>query len=121
VKNYKELSVWQKSVKLSIGVYKITGRFPEAEKFGLISQIRRAATSIPANIAEGWGGGSTREYIQFLFIARGSLMELETHALIAHELGYLGNEMLASLQQEVQDIGKMLNGLIHALRSRAGP
>jgi four helix bundle protein len=119
VKNYKELTVWQKSVSLSAAVYKLTHQFPDIEKFGLTSQLRRAATSIPANVAEGWGRGSTREYIQFLSIVRGSLMELETHAMIARQLGYLGLEDFATLQSNVEEIGKMLNGLIQALRARA--
>lgn len=105
MKNYKELAVWQKSVSLSLDVYKMTGRFPDAEKFGLTSQFRRAATSIPANIAEGWGRGSTREYIQFLLVARGSLMELDTHALIAHKLGYLDGDRFATLQKNIEEIG----------------
>jgi len=89
VKNYKELEVWQKSKNFAVTVYRATEAFPRAELFGLSAQIRRAATSVPANIAEGWGRGSTREYIQFLLIARGSLMELETHLIIADELHYL--------------------------------
>lgn len=119
VKNYKELSVWQKAVSLSITVYRITNRFPDSEKFGLTGQLRRAVTSIPANIAEGWGRGSTGEYVKSLLISRGSLMELETYSLIAAELGYLSREQLATLQNSVEELGKMLNGLIQALRSRA--
>jgi four helix bundle protein len=75
VKNCKELEIWQKAVNLAIEAYKATSNFPEAERFGLTAQIRRASTSIAANIAEGWGRGTTKEYIQFLLIARGSLME----------------------------------------------
>ena len=89
MKDYKELEVWQKSVTLVTETYKTTERFPRAERFGLTGQIRRAVTSVPANIAEGWGRGSTKEYIQFLLIARGSLAELETHLIIAHQLHYL--------------------------------
>lgn len=119
MKNYKEPGVWQKSVELSITVYRVTGRFPEPEKFGLTSQLRRAATSIPANIAEGWGRGSTREYVQLLLIARGSLMELETHGVVAQQLGYLSKEQFASLEGGVEEIGKMLNGLIQALKAKS--
>ena len=89
-----------------------------AEKFGLTAQIRRAATSVPANIAEGWGRGSTKEYIQFLLIARGSLLELETHMIITQKLRYLSQEQLGAIQKEVEEIGKMLNGLIQSLRGR---
>src|SRR5207248_5187979 len=92
--------------------------FPDAERFGLTAQIRRAATSVPANIAEGWGRGSTKEYIQFLLIARGSLMELETHMIITQKLRYLSQEQLGAVQKEVEEIGKMLNGLIQSLRGR---
>lgn len=79
MKSYKELEVWNKAVDLVMEVYKLTKDFPPEEKFALTSQMQRAAVSIPANIAEGWGRGSTKEYIQFILIARGSLMELETH------------------------------------------
>ena len=89
MENYKELKVWQKSVSLCIELYGIVKKFPENERYGLITQIQRASTSVPANIAEGWGRGSTKEYIQFLHIARGSLMELETHLIIAQKLGYI--------------------------------
>ena len=116
--SYEDLEVWQKSVALATRLYKITDPFPSPEKFGLISQIRRAATSIPANIAEGWGRGSTKEYIQFLFVARGSLMELETHMIIAQNLGYLASEQLSDLRNATRQVGKMLNGLIKALKAR---
>ena len=117
MKDYKELVVWKKSVDLAIGVYKVTGPFPDAERFGLTGQMRRAATSLPANIAEGWGRGTTKEYVQFLLIARGSLMELETHAIISRELHYLSQENFVELQAQIQEIGRMLNGLIQSLRS----
>jgi four helix bundle protein len=98
VKSYKDLGVWQKAVALVVETYQKTSRFPDSEKFGLTSQLRRAAASIPANIAEGWGRGSTREYVQFLLIARGSLMELETHLIVSQKLSYLSEEHVAALQ-----------------------
>jgi four helix bundle protein len=116
LKNYKELDVWRKAVALALATYKATETFPNAEKFGLTAQIRRAATSVPANIAEGWGRGTTKEYIQFLLIARGSLMELETHAIIAHGLRYLSEVDRADLIEQVNEVGRMLNGLIQSLR-----
>jgi len=116
VKNYKELDVWRKAVSLAIEIYKATSRFPEMEKFGLTAQIRRAASSVPANIAEGWGRGTTKEYIQFLLVARGSLMELETHAIIGQRLRYLSQEQLTAVQEQIEEVGKMLNGLIRSLR-----
>lgn len=116
MKNYKELDVWRKALALAIETCKTTGRFPDVERFGLTAQIRRAATSIPANIAEGWGRGTTKEYIQFLLIARGSLMELETHAIIGQQLRYISPEQLNALQRQIEEVGKMLNGLIQSLR-----
>jgi four helix bundle protein len=118
LKNYKELEVWQLAKGFAIEVYKLTATFPRSEQFGLTSQIRRAATSVPANIAEGWGRGSAGEYIQFLLIARGSLMEVETHLIIANELGYLTPNQLKSCQSLVERIGEMLNRLVQALRKR---
>jgi four helix bundle protein len=117
VKNFKELEVWQKSKNLAVSMYRATEVFPRVEQFGLISQIRRSATSIPANIAEGWGRGSTGEYIQFLTIARGSLMELETHLMIAADLAYLKQGDLEKFQKQIEGIGQMLNRLIQALRT----
>jgi len=117
VKNYKELGVWQKSISLAVQVCEMTGRFPDVEKFGFSSQMRRAATSVPANIAEGWGRGTTKEYIQFLLIARGSLMELETHLIIARQLQYLNEDHLDQFQRQIEEIGRMLNGLIRSLKA----
>ena len=110
--------VWQKSKHFAVEIYKTTGSFPHLEQFGLTSQIRRSAVSVPANIAEGWGRGSTREYIQFLLVARASLMELETHLIISRELGYLKEDQLRKMQEEIEGIGQMLNRLIQALRTR---
>src|SRR5215469_8357672 len=121
MKSYKELAVWQKSKKLAIDLYKATEAFPRLEQFGLTSQIRRAAVSVTANIAEGWGRGSTREYVQSLFIARGSLMELETHLIIADELNYLQSGYAAMFQPQIESVGQMLNRLIQVLRTRRAP
>ena len=121
MKNYKELNVWNKAVALAVQVCKVTKGFPPDERFALSAQIRRAATSVPANIAEGWGRGTTKEYIQYLLIARGSLMEVETHAVIAHQLQYLTKPQIESVQQQIEEIGKMLNGLIQALRAPRDP
>jgi len=98
VRSYRDLVVWQKSMALVTEVYRRTERFPKAETFGLTTQLRRAAVSIPSNVAEGQGRLSTGEFKQFLGHARGSLLELETQILIAQELGYLhaaeGHELL---------------------------
>jgi four helix bundle protein len=118
IQDYKELDVWKKSIALTIEIYKLTSRFPGPERYGLTSQIRRASTSIAANIAEGWGRGSTGEYIQFLTVARGSLMELETHLIIARSLELLNADEFATVSKAIEDIGKMLNRLIGVLRDR---
>jgi four helix bundle protein len=118
VNSYEELEVWQRAVTLATQLYSATEVFPSAEKFGLTSEIRKATVSVPANIAEGWGRGSTKEYIQFLCVARGSLMELETHLIIAQKLAYLTLQSYREVRAETRQIGKMLNGLIEALRKR---
>jgi four helix bundle protein len=118
MKSYKELDVWQKAVSLAIDIYKIAEKFPQSERFGLTSQIQRAVTSVPANIAEGWGRESTKEYIQFLHIARGSLLELETHLIIAQKLDYILKNQLDELLRTIEDIAKMLNRLISALKNK---
>ena len=118
VANYKALEVWKRSVALTTELYKLTSRFPDAERYGLTSQIRRAITSIAANIAEGWGRGSTGEYVQFLTVARGSLMEVETHLIVACNLLFLSDAAFAPFSKEIEEIGKMLNALIGALKSR---
>ena len=115
MENYKELKVWQKSVSFCIELYGVVKKFSENERYGLITQIQRASTSVPANIAEGWGRGSTKEYIQFLHIARGSLMELETHLIIAQKLGYIEIINSNAFQRYIEEIGKMINQLINSL------
>jgi four helix bundle protein len=118
IQNYKELDVWKKSIAFTIDVYRLTGGFPETEQNGLIYQIRRAAISVPANIAEGWGRGSKKEYIQFLKTARGSLMQLETHLTVGCMLTFLTQDELEVASKTIEEIGKMLNGLIRELKSR---
>lgn len=118
MQNYKELEVWQKAIALTTETYKLTRTFPDSEKFGLTAQIRRAATSVPANIAEGWGRGSTKEYIQFLLVARGSLMELETHFKVSGNIGYLQQQAVQQAESQIEGIAKMLNRLISSLRAR---
>ena len=116
--SHKDLDVWKKSVRLVVDLYKLTKGFPPEERFGLTAQIRRASTSVPANIAEGWGRGSTKEYIQFLRIARGSLTELDTHLIVSGELGYVDRIESAHMETAVSDVGKMLNRLIKALNAK---
>ena len=115
---HKKLEAWRKGIELSVRLYRVTAGFPTEERFGLTAQIRRAVTSVPANIAEGWGRASTKEYVQFLIVARGSLLELETHLIVSRNLGYLNEAQLAATQSRIEEIGKMLNSLIQSLRSR---
>ena len=116
--SYRELEVWKKSIGLVKILYKVTEKFPENERFGLIIQIRRAAVSIPANIAEGWGRETIKNYVQFLRIARGSLFELDTLILIAFELNYISKEQEDIVKTKIEEIGRMLNSMIKKLNSK---
>lgn len=118
VQHYRELIVWQKSFEMAVLVYQLTDGFPAKERFGLISQSNRAAGSVPANIAEGQGRNHTREFIQHIGIARGSLNEMETHLLIASRLGFTNEAQLAGVFALATEVGKLLNGLESALRAK---
>ena len=115
LKNYKELKVWEKAYQLCLEIYKATKSFPKDEMYGLISQIRRAAVSVPSNIAEGYGRKTTREYVHSLYVAYGSVCELETQILISHDLDYIGSGTFDKLQEEIGDVERMLKGLIKSL------
>ncbi len=112
MKTHKDLEVWQKSIDLVTNIYKLTANFPIEEKYGLVSQLRRSAVSIPSNIAEGASRQSNKEYIQFLYVSLGSLMELDTQLIISKNIEFISEEALNELQFKIQEIGKMLNGLI---------
>ncbi|NQS98770.1 MAG: four helix bundle protein [candidate division Zixibacteria bacterium] len=118
MKSYKELEVWRKAIELVEQVYSISKNFPNWEKFGLISQMQRAAVSIPSNIAEGWGRSTTLDYIHFLRMSRGSLLELETQVIIAERLKYITDLQSHDLFLRIEIIGKMLNSLIKSLKSK---
>lgn len=118
MKSYQELTVWQKSFNLVLLIYKITKSFPKEELYVLVSQIRRAAISIVSNIAESYTRKTTKEYIQFIQIAFGSAAELETQLLIAKELGYINLSDYQNLNFLLQEVLKMLNGLVTSLRSK---
>ena len=118
LKNYKELKVWQKSYALCIWIYQTTGNFPAEEKYGLTSQIRRSAVSIPSNIAEGYGRKTTTDYIRFLYIAYGSLCELETQLLLAGDLNFLAVGNLEELKTNISEIERMLKALIRSLENK---
>lgn len=118
VQSYKDLDIFKRSRKLVTAVYRATDRFPKREMFGLTSQIRRAAVSIPSNIAEGAARLYTREYIRFLSNALGSIAELETQLSVAVDLGYTTDQRLASIVRELDEIGKMTRRLVQRLESR---
>jgi four helix bundle protein len=112
MKTHKDLNVWNKSMDLVQNIYEISSNYPESEKFGLVSQMRRSAVSVPSNIAEGAARNSTKEYIRFLYIALGSLSELETQILISTRLGYIHNYN----DEGIIEIRKMLLSLIKKLK-----
>lgn len=118
VDSFRDLRVWQEGIGLVADGYRVTRTFPTDERFGLVNQMRRAAVSIPANIAEGWGRQSTKDYLRFLAIANGSLAELETHIEVATVLGFLSNKTRADLYEDTDRIGRMLNRLRQSLKSK---
>ena len=109
--NYKDLVVWQKGIALAKATYQLTSKFPAEEKFGLVSQMRRAAVSIPSNIAEGQARHTTGEFIQFISHAEGSTAELETQLILSLELGFANGESAKASFGLLDDIRRMLNGL----------
>lgn len=113
--NYRDLIAWQKAMDLVESVYKATAGFPKEELYGLTSQLRRAAVSIPSNIAEGQGRQTTRDFHRFLAVAYGSLREVETQILIAARLKYLHTDKRTQLMDAAGEIGRLLNGLMASL------
>jgi four helix bundle protein len=117
MRDFTQLEVWQKAKDLVLDIYRETARFPQAEQYGLCSQLRRAAVSITANIAEGTGRGSDAEFARFLEMALGSGAETRSHLLLAEELGYLNPETRETISGKTIEIGRMLTGLIETLRN----
>ena len=111
VKHYQELEVWRVGMELAVECYRVTKVFPKDEMFGMTSQIRRAAASIPANIAEGQGREHTKEFLNHLSVARGSLMELETHLILSQRVGLLAEAELKSISAITDRVSRMLSGL----------
>jgi four helix bundle protein len=116
VKNFRDLIVWQRGIKLAKEVYQLTSKFPQQEVFGITNQLRRASVSIPSNIAEGQGRQYRKEFVQFLYVAIGSVNELDTQFVIAEEIGYLSQSEVIPVLHEMGEIRKMLFGLIHSLK-----
>jgi four helix bundle protein len=113
--SFRDLRVWQQAMELALNVYRGTEAFPRHELFGLAQQMRRAAVSIPSNIAEAKGHSSDKDFRRFLFHARGSLLELETQILLASKLQYFSDEQSQKLQASATQVGKSLAGLLNAL------
>jgi four helix bundle protein len=115
VKDYKDLQVWQKSMALALQVYELTAHFPKEEVYGLTSQVRRFAVSIPSNIAEGSSRSGTKEFLQFLSIARGSAAELETQIILASQLGYCTE---ADIFSDLTSVRQMINAVMRSLKEK---
>jgi len=116
--DFTELLVWQRAIELVEVVYRVTKQSPHEELYGLTSQFRRAAVSVPANVAEGHGRQSTRDYLRFLSISRGSLKEVETYVFIAERLGYIDIDRKAELLRLTAEVGRLSAGLIPSLKRK---
>ncbi len=116
--SYRDLQVWQKGMDLVVRIYELTSLFPQNEMYGLTSQMRRAAVSVPSNLAEG-KGRSDRDFSRFVLQSRGSVWELETQVEIAGRLGYLPDQHVQEIKRQTSEISRMLNGMLEALADRA--
>jgi len=114
--SYRDLRVWQQAMDLTVQVYELTEKFPKHETYGLMSQLRRAAVSVPSNIAEGKGRNTDRDFVHFLYQARGSLLEVETQIQLSQRLGYLNEQQAALLLKSCAVVGSSLTGLINSLK-----
>ena len=115
---FRDVIAWQMGYKLAIEIYKATKSFPPDERFGLTQQLRRAAVSIPSNIAEGWGRGSTADYLRFVGIARGSLYELQTQYWLSSDLEYV--PQTSELHAQIAELERVINGLYQSLEGKCG-
>lgn len=118
LKSFQQLDTWKKAHSLTLEIYHLTATFPRDERFGLVSQLRRAAASVPANIAEGFGRRSTKDFIRYLEIASGSLEETRYHLILARDLGYMKPAEFASMTCRCNETGKLLGVLIRSLQRR---
>lgn len=118
IRSYKDLLVWQKAVETVADIYAVTRKFPSEERFGLTSQVQRAAVSVAANIAEGHGRGTRSDYAHFLDMANGSVAELETLFIIVRKLRYCSAEECSKIETRLDEVGKMLGSLRNKLRAR---
>lgn len=115
---YSDLKVWQKSMDLAVAIYESVKLLPREELYGLSDQMRRAVVSIPSNIAEGHQRSATKDYIRFLYIAKGSLGELETQIILSERLGFFDKEKTRQLYSQSEEVGRMLSGLINSLQKK---
>ena len=113
---HKNLDAWKKSIELTVKIYQLTEKLPKGEKFGLVSQMRRAAVSVASNIAEGAAKNTKKEFVQFLYTAQGSLSELDTQVVICKELGYFSEAEVNLLNNEIETESKLISGLIKFLK-----
>lgn len=118
IASYHDLSAWQRARELVSVIYEQTQDFPQDERFGLTSQIRRSAVSVPSNIAEGYGRGSAPDYLRFLRIARGSLFEVETQIILAFDLGYVSLDESERIRQKVDEVARPLSGLVRSIENQ---
>jgi four helix bundle protein len=117
-KSYRDLDVWQRSMRLAKQIYQVTQKFPGDERFGLTNQLRRAAVSVPSNLAEGHARFGAGEFSRFISITMGSVAELETQILLSTDLGYIDDAIAHQLLRELDGIGKMLRGLAKSIQRR---
>jgi four helix bundle protein len=120
VKSFEDLTVWQEAHKLTLEVYKMTVRFPGTEKYGIVSQLRRCSSAVPANIAEGFGRATTRELLRCLQIARGELEETRYFILLSRDLGYVTPKDYEDFGQHCSSVGRLINALGTSLKRRLG-
>jgi four helix bundle protein len=121
METHKDLRVWQQSIEMVTSIYKMTKAFPKDEIFGLVSQMRRAAVSVPSNIAEGYARGTDKETLHFLRISSGSMSEIETQLMLSLKLGYIGQETYSELSEQITSVWKQLNALISSIKKRLSP
>ena len=121
METHKDLRVWQQSIEMVTSIYKITKAFPKDEIFGLVSQMHRAAVSVPSNIAEGYAWGTDKEKLHFLRISSGSMSEIETQLILSLNLGYIGQETYNELSEQITSVWKQLNALISSIKKGLSP
>lgn len=118
IRTCRDLLVWQKAMELAEALYRVTNAFEKTEKYGLVTQMRRAVVSVPSNVAEGFGRGRKAEFERYLEIARGSLFEVQTQAELTRRLGWLKGEVLGNLRDRAQEVDRLLSGLLRSVRRR---